>query len=291
MGGGAVVVGFLSGGTAFGSLVFVGGMVVLDLGLVAGAGSQAIERRARGVEPYLGPSPFLVVLVAVITVYLLAVVVGLPLSAAGVSVARPVAELVLVALSAAGYAGITRLLVVGTEALSWAEIGLAGPGRRAGAELAWGAALAGPVVLVTAVLSAAMVSALGVTPPSPLPPTGTAWGLALNLLGGAVLAPIGEEILFRGVATTAWVRGMGERGGIVRAALLFALLHVLFVGGDTFNQAAGAAIVGFVGRLPVALVLGWAYIRRGSLWAPIGLHAAFNAVLLVLAELAVAPNG
>ena len=84
---------------------------------------------------------------------------------------------------------------------------------------------------------------------------------------------------------------MGERGGIVRAALLFALLHVLFVGGETFNQAAGGAIVGFVGRLPVALVLGWAYIRRGSLWAPIGLHAAFNAVLLVLAELAVAPAG
>ena len=38
------------------------------------------------------------------------------------------------------------------------------------------------------------------------------------------------------------------------------------------------------GRLPVALALGWAFVRRGNLWAPIGLHATFNAVLLILAE-------
>jgi membrane protease YdiL (CAAX protease family) len=44
------------------------------------------------------------------------------------------------------------------------------------------------------------------------------------------------------------------------------------------------AVVGFLGRLPVALVLGWLFIRRGSIWAPIGLHAAFNGILLVAAE-------
>ena len=40
-------------------------------------------------------------------------------------------------------------------------------------------------------------------------------------------------------------------------------------------------------RLPVALALGWLFLRRGSIWASFGLHAAFNGVLLVLAELAV----
>ncbi len=34
----------------------------------------------------------------------------------------------------------------------------------------------------------------------------------------------------------------------------------------------------------VALVLGWLYVRTGSLWAPIGLHATYNAVLIILAE-------
>jgi len=39
-------------------------------------------------------------------------------------------------------------------------------------------------------------------------------------------------------------------------------------------------------RLPVAFVLGWVFVRRRSIWASIGLHSAFNAILLVLAHLA-----
>ena len=35
--------------------------------------------------------------------------------------------------------------------------------------------------------------------------------------------------------------------------------------------------------MPVALALGWLFVRRGSIWAPIGLHAAFNGILLILA--------
>jgi membrane protease YdiL (CAAX protease family) len=37
----------------------------------------------------------------------------------------------------------------------------------------------------------------------------------------------------------------------------------------------------------VSIALGWVYVRRHSLWASIGLHAAFNAVLIVLAHVAV----
>jgi membrane protease YdiL (CAAX protease family) len=117
-----------------------------------------------------------------------------------------------------------------------------------------------------------------------LPPAGSAGGLVLNLLAGAVIAPVGEEILFRGVATTAWVRSLGPRAGILRGALLFAVVHILLINADSFNDGLRMAAVGFLGRLPVALVLGWVFVRRGSLWAPIGLHAAFNAILLVAAE-------
>jgi membrane protease YdiL (CAAX protease family) len=45
--------------------------------------------------------------------------------------------------------------------------------------------------------------------------------------------------------------------------------------------AVGAGI-----RVPVALALGWLYVRRGSLWAPIGLHATFNTISLVASYLA-----
>jgi membrane protease YdiL (CAAX protease family) len=44
--------------------------------------------------------------------------------------------------------------------------------------------------------------------------------------------------------------------------------------------------VGFGTRIPVALALGWIFLRRGSIWASFGLHAAFNATLLVIAEIA-----
>jgi membrane protease YdiL (CAAX protease family) len=284
LGLGAVIVGVLSGGGAGGSIVFVGGMVLLDLGLIAGAGSQAIERRAQGTEAYQGPSPILVLLASIVTVYLAAVVIGTPLAAAGVNLPRPAAELLLVTIHAATYVGITRLLVVGTGALTWRAIGFRGSSREVVTELGWGAVLAGPVILVTGLLSAALVSIFGVVPTSPLPPAGSPGGLLLNLVAGALVAPVGEEILFRGVATTAWVRSLGPRAGIVRGALVFAAVHVLLISAEGFGQAAGMAAVGFLGRLPVALVLGWLFVRRGSIWAPIGLHAAFNGILLVAAE-------
>ena len=117
--------------------------------------------------------------------------------------------------------------------------------------------------------------------------TGTTSGLILHLLAGAVVAPIAEEIVFRGVAVTAWSRTNGAWVAIVRAAILFAGAHVLLVGGQSFGDAASLAIVGAAARLPVALALGWIYLRQGTIWSAIGLHATFNAVLLLLAERAV----
>jgi membrane protease YdiL (CAAX protease family) len=38
--------------------------------------------------------------------------------------------------------------------------------------------------------------------------------------------------------------------------------------------------------VPIALALGWIFVRRQTIWASFGLHAAFNAWLLVIAELA-----
>ena len=43
-------------------------------------------------------------------------------------------------------------------------------------------------------------------------------------------------------------------------------------------------VIGFVTRLPVAFLLGWLFVRTRSIWASVGLHVAFNATLLLLAE-------
>src|SRR5205085_12392203 len=95
----------------------------------------------------------------------------------------------------------------------------------AGRDLAFGAAVALPVIGLTSILAYALVSLFNAAPESPLPPTGTAAGLVVQLIAGALIAPLAEEAVFRGFAISAWRRTVGENGAIVRASLVFALAH------------------------------------------------------------------
>jgi len=266
------------------------GLALLSLGLALLGGSQTVERAAAGV-PYAGPSPVLVFLAVVAVSLFVAIVVGAALSSALVQLPLAVGDLISTAIQALVFIGVVQLMVIATGALRWSDMGFRIGVRQAAEALARGALLAAPVVILTALVAAVVVSIAGVTPPSPLPSTGTVSGLLLHLLAGAVVAPIAEEILFRGFMVTAWARSNGPRAAIIRAALLFVTAHVLLIGGDNFGQAASLAFVGAVGRLPVALALGWLYLRSRTIWAPIGLHATFNAILLIAAEMAAGSLG
>jgi membrane protease YdiL (CAAX protease family) len=281
---GLVLVGALAGSGFF--LYFLGPLV-LAIGLIAGAGNQALERRARGF-PYPGPSPYLVLASTVAAIYVVAAVVGLGLHllTGDRDVPSYLVNFLGVAIQAIVFIAIIRLTVVGTGALTWAEMGWRRFDRAAVSNLLFGAVLAIPVIWVTSLLAWFLVTIFRVVPESPLPPTGLVAGLVVQLVAGAVIAPIAEEAVFRGFAVTAWKRTVGERGAIVRAALVFALAHVISISAGSFGEAGGLIAVGFASRLPVALVLGWLLLRTGSIWAPIGLHMAFNAILLVLAEIA-----
>jgi membrane protease YdiL (CAAX protease family) len=285
LGFGLIVIALMSGDPAAGRIVLIAGIAVLSIGLVAAAGSQGIERRVRGVMAYQGPSPFLVLLAAVPISVLALIVVSVPLAILGLSLDGPFAALVSVTFQAGVYVGLVRLLVVDTGALDWVSMGIRRFDRTAVLEMLGGALWAAPLVVVTAIVASILVNLVPVEPVSPLPPTGTAPGLILSLLAGAVVAPFGEEILFRGFATTAWVRGRGVRGGVVLGALVFAFAHVVTISGTTAGEAFQQAFVAFAGRIPIALALGLLFVRRGTIWASFGLHAAFNAILLVLAEL------
>jgi hypothetical protein len=69
-------------------------------------------------------------------------------------------------------------------------MGWLGDRATVGRALTGGAVFAGPVILLTLVVARIVLAVGGVEPPSPLPPTGTASGLILHLLGGAVILPI-----------------------------------------------------------------------------------------------------
>jgi membrane protease YdiL (CAAX protease family) len=285
---GVTFVAFMSGAGQPRQVLLIGGIVVLSIGLVVGAGGQAIERRARGAQPYAGPSPFLLFVAAIPVAFLGVALVGFGFDAVGISTESPVARLASVVVQAVVYIGLIRLLVVDTRALTWADMGIRRPDVRALRELGAGAIWAGAAILATIPVALILSMVLPVLPSSPLPPTGEASGILVNLLAGAIVAPIGEEVMFRGLATTAWVRGMGERSGLIRAALFFAFAHVLTISGTSAGPAIALAFAAFVGRIPVSLILTWLFVRYKSIWVPLGLHAAFNATLLVLAEV-VAP--
>jgi membrane protease YdiL (CAAX protease family) len=284
---GVLFVTFQAGQSPARQVLLLLGLVALAVGLVAAAGSQGFERRARGVEAYRGPSPLLVFVAVIPLAALASVILAAPLSVVGVDLDGPLFRLLAIVAQVLLYVALIRLLVVDTGALTWSGMGIRRPASGSIAtELLTGAVWALPVILVTSPIAVILSTLLRVTPESPLPPTGELGGFVLQFAAGALVAPIGEELFFRAFATTAWVRALGERRAIVRGGLFFAFVHVLTIGGTDLGPTAAIALIGFVTRIPVGIALSWLFVRRGTIWAPIGLHAAFNGTLLVLAELA-----
>jgi membrane protease YdiL (CAAX protease family) len=96
--------------------------------------------------------------------------------------------------------------------------------------------------------------------------------LFMNLFFIAVLAAVGEELLFRGIAQRLFIRIFkSPLAGIVVTAVLFSAMHVQFYG--------------FLPRFTLGIVLGLLYWYSGSLWTAIIAHFVYDATLVVLAYL------
>jgi membrane protease YdiL (CAAX protease family) len=93
----------------------------------------------------------------------------------------------------------------------------------------------------------------------------------LVILAVVILAPIAEEVFFRGVVFNAWLREDGRRWAFIGSSALFALIH--------------ASIVALVPIFLLGLALAWIYQRTGNLLAPIAMHAMVNGVSVALALL------
>ncbi len=280
---GAIFIAVASGAGRGATVAFVLGIAALGFGLTAGSGAQALQRRADGAV-YPGPSPLLVFGAALA----ITLVVGFALDALGGLPERPISALAAVLIQAAILIGLIGLVVVSPGSLTWREMGFRRPGPGEGstiADVAWGVALAIPTLFGSALLAALLVGLLGVAPVSPLPPARDPTEVLVNLLVAAVIAPLSEETFFRGFTTTAWARSAGARAAIVRGALFFSFVHVVTMVGSDFRTAFLSAFIAFAVRLPVGLVLGWVFLRRRTLIAPIALHATYNAIPVLLVAL------
>lgn len=90
-------------------------------------------------------------------------------------------------------------------------------------------------------------------------------GYLSNILIIAVMAGIGEELLFRGVLQKIlinWLRN--THVGILCAAIIFSAIHFQFFG--------------FLPRMVLGMVLGYLYVWSKNLWVPIAAHALNNAL-------------
>lgn len=93
----------------------------------------------------------------------------------------------------------------------------------------------------------------------------------LILLTIGIVAPIAEELLFRGLIFHMFNRHMNVKVALIVQGLLFGAFHMNLV------QGVYASVLG--------IVLGIAYLLTGSLWIPIIMHIVNNSVALLLPEI------
>jgi membrane protease YdiL (CAAX protease family) len=93
--------------------------------------------------------------------------------------------------------------------------------------------------------------------------------LFLNIIFVALLAGVGEELLFRGMIQRLLTRRYGRWVGIVVAAFLFSAIHLQFYG--------------FVPRFLLGIVLGILFAYSGSLWMAMLAHFFYDAMLITAA--------
>ena len=96
------------------------------------------------------------------------------------------------------------------------------------------------------------------------------WQARAVVFGIAVIAaPVTEELIFRGCLYGILRKSSGRIPAIVISSVLFALIH------EHLPSQPGLVV------LAVGLAL--VYERCGSLWAPISMHAGFNALTIIAA--------
>jgi CAAX protease family protein len=181
-----------------------------------------------------------------------------------------VVTLFLLLLQALVVVASIRVLVVRKYGLTWADLGLVQ------VKTSWymrGLILAILLMPAVAMINIVLSRMAGEPFENPqiyaIAPAGFSWFALIGMLiMGGIVAPIAEEIAFRGVLYP-WLRArLGVPGGMVASATCFALLH------------------GVVMLIPALVVVGtalaWIAERSGSILPSAITHSAFNVFMILL---------
>jgi membrane protease YdiL (CAAX protease family) len=250
------------------------GVLAFAAGLVYAAVRQLRVRRFLPVDRYRGPS----ILILLALVLVLSAVLTAPFGADAAALLLGGGELTLLG---------SIVLLVGTQAslllVSWlfvlrpnALAGMPGvdarhAGRAVRTGLGWGlVAWVGASILSDLVVI--VLEALGID----AAPQAAEQALEvidpwLAIASIVVLAPIAEEVFFRGIGFNALLRERGRRWAYLGSAALFAVIHL--------------SLVALLPIFLLGLALAWVYERTGNLLAPIAMHAVVNGISVLFALL------
>lgn len=317
----AIAGGFkLAAGPVAPWLIVEGVCIAAAAGLICWAVAQGRQRRTDGWRDYNGPSPFLMAATFLALITACELPLGLALKALQVDVQSPPATLLVLLLYLASYFGLVHFLAVRTGALTWHDIasprslapstddwGGSEPAR--GWTRAWGIAISElktrisggriadllvglavvlPLIVASNLFAAGMLLVLGLKPSDLAQDQVVSRDLLsflLTLIAVAVVAPIGEEVFFRGFATNAWGRSLSHNSAILRSSLFFAFIHIMNTATTSASLSWRVAIFNFAARVPVAFALTWLYMRRRSILASGTLHAGYNGLITIFSFL------
>jgi membrane protease YdiL (CAAX protease family) len=100
-------------------------------------------------------------------------------------------------------------------------------------------------------------------------------GQLVFLIAATIIAPLGEELLFRGYFRERLRQLSGVSGAIIGSALIFAVGHSL--------SASQGAIVLVMQTFVMGLVLAWLRHISGSIWAGLVAHSVNNLIAVTVA--------
>jgi membrane protease YdiL (CAAX protease family) len=220
-------------------------------------------------------------LLATLTYFIAQLVVGggavAVLALQGREPVGPALLAVVVVAQLAGLVAVLALLAVRGRL----TLGLLGPRRATGLDVAHGLAVGAGGLVAAYGLNALLAWALGADEPveqvvvQELLRGGSA--VVLAAIAAVALAPVAEELLFRGLLFPALRGRIGVWPAAVVAGLVFTLAH---------SEVVVSQPVALAGLLVLGTLFAIAYERTGSLVVPIVAHATFNGASLGLAVVA-----
>jgi len=262
-----------------GALLFTGGLLYLAIRAI-------FVRRHLPPNRYRGPS-ILVMLGVVLVMTSIASAFAVSDAAAifqGEGTPSVPGSLVLLTATQVSLLAVVGIFVALPRALAGAPpLDGGAPLRSLGLGLGLGAAgWLGSSALLVAI--AALLTMLGIAPSTqPAEQALEVVDPAVIVLAVVVVAPLAEEVFYRGVAYAAWARERGSRFALFGSSTLFAVSHL--APSDATLGALGAAALMLLPFFALGLALAWLYQRTQSLLAAIVMHATVNGISVALALL------